>query len=428
MWTEKQLTFDAKNHDLDDNYNFSPDGQWLVYDIRDEGGIGDNPAIEKVNVKTGEMVTVYEVPNQAPYGPGCGAMNYHPTENKLVFIHGLFNCTPENPYQQWHRFGMIIDESNPDVPIIMDARDIVKPTTPGALSGGTHSHRWSADGQWIGFTYNDAHLATVEQKTGKKVNLRTVGVSHNTGPVSVEKLPSGENFDGAWFSALIVKVVPDPKPGSDQIIRADGDRWLGTYGYKITDGRMQQARTFLGHVKEKNGNTVKEVFVVDVPKRIDEPSEILALQGTDLYIPRGATQRRLTYTTEWKHAGVARVTSSENGSIISFLAKDAAGRYQIYFIPPTGGELAQVTHHQTTIQLEGGLRWQPGKNAISYLLDNTLMLYSVSEKKSYAISKQHKMTPFNLAWSHDGRVLAYNKILPTGGQNYKQVFVLRKSN
>jgi len=52
---EIQLTMDTYyNHDLDNNDNFSPDDQWLVYDTRTEsGGIGACGKIEKVNVQTG---------------------------------------------------------------------------------------------------------------------------------------------------------------------------------------------------------------------------------------------------------------------------------------------------------------------------------------------------------------------------------------
>ncbi len=30
----KQITFDSKNHELDNNDNFSPDGNWLCYNTR----------------------------------------------------------------------------------------------------------------------------------------------------------------------------------------------------------------------------------------------------------------------------------------------------------------------------------------------------------------------------------------------------------
>jgi hypothetical protein len=75
---EKQLTHDLSyNHDLDNNDNFSPDNQWLVYDTRtEEGGIAASAKIEKVNIETGEKKVLYELPNNAAMGPwrGCGEL------------------------------------------------------------------------------------------------------------------------------------------------------------------------------------------------------------------------------------------------------------------------------------------------------------------------------------------------------------------
>ena len=261
---EVQLTFDTnKNHDLDNNDNFSPDDRWLVYDTRTEiGGIGECRTIEKVNVKTGEIVVLYETQNAGEYGPGVGAVSYSHTENKAVFIHGLLNCNAERPYAQWRRTGVIVDESQPGKPIFMDARDVTSPFTPGALRGGTHRHEWSGDGQWIGFTYNDAIMKALEDRTGEHWNLRTIGVSKRIRTVKVDHDPAGENNSGEWFSVLVVKVVPNPKPESDEISHAADDSWVGMRGYRKPDGTWQRARAFLGTVRNTKGESVKEVFVV----------------------------------------------------------------------------------------------------------------------------------------------------------------------
>ena len=52
---EKLVTEDlTKNHDLDNNDNFSPDGKWLVYDTRNEKtAIAGCSSIERVNIETG---------------------------------------------------------------------------------------------------------------------------------------------------------------------------------------------------------------------------------------------------------------------------------------------------------------------------------------------------------------------------------------
>ena len=137
---EKQITNDLSyNHDLDNNDNFSPDNHWLVYDTRtEEGGIAASAKIEKVNVETGEKKVLYVLSNNAEWGPGAGAVSYSPVDNSVVFIHGLMSLTKENPYQQWRRTGVIINDAAPNVPVFMDARDITPPYTKGALRGGTH--------------------------------------------------------------------------------------------------------------------------------------------------------------------------------------------------------------------------------------------------------------------------------------------------
>eukprot|EP01034_Spumella_vulgaris_P041306 gene41306-51145_t len=52
--------------------------------------------------------------------------------------------------------------------------------------------------------------------------------------------------DQALVPALVVRVVPEPEPGSDEISHAVSDSWVGTHGYRRTDGKMQIARAFLG--------------------------------------------------------------------------------------------------------------------------------------------------------------------------------------
>ncbi|HPX40776.1 MAG TPA: DUF3748 domain-containing protein, partial [Candidatus Hydrogenedentes bacterium] len=53
---ERQITTSAKNHNLDNNDNFSPDGRFLCYDTRETvgSGIGNGQTIEKVELATGE--------------------------------------------------------------------------------------------------------------------------------------------------------------------------------------------------------------------------------------------------------------------------------------------------------------------------------------------------------------------------------------
>ena len=196
-YPEKQITLDSGyNHDLDNNDNFSPDNQWLVYDTRtDIGGISASAKVEKVNVNTGEKRVLYQIEDNQEFGPGVGAVSYSPIKNEIVFIHGMSNSSENNPYQQWRRTGVIVNENDIERPIFMDARDIDFPFTKGALRGGTHRHEFSGDGNWIGFTYNDALMQALEKSTGEKHNLRTIGVSKRGIKVKAGANTKGENIN-----------------------------------------------------------------------------------------------------------------------------------------------------------------------------------------------------------------------------------------
>ncbi|MCF2500297.1 DUF3748 domain-containing protein [Dyadobacter chenhuakuii] len=428
---EKQVTQDYDyHHDLDNNDNFSPDGKWLVYDTRtDSGGIAESAKIEKVNIETGEKKVLFEIKNNQIWGPGAGAVSYSPVRQAVVFIHGLANSTKEHPYQQWRRTGVIIEDANPNVPIYMDARDVTFPFTPGALRGGTHRHEWSGDGKWIGFTYNDAILKALEDATEQKRNLRTIGVSTKIKPVNVNK--NEENVSGEWFSALVVRVVPNPKPGSDQISHAAGDSWVGTNGYLLKNGEKQLARAFIGVVKNKSGQDVSEVFIVDIPNDITQPGELGPLEGTrdDFPMPpKGASQTRLTFTAETKFPGCTGIVrSSPDGTSLAYLAKDKNGVEQIFLISPLGGEPRQLTAHESNVS--GNVRWRPDGKAVGYIHEGSITICKIGdapfEQKFVKITQPTNPAPSNLVWSPDGKTLAFNRLVQKEGKPAsQQIFVI----
>jgi len=432
-YPEKQITKDfGYNHDLDNNDNFSPDNQWLVYDTRtDIGGIAASAKVEKVNVNTGEKRVLYQIKDNREFGPGVGAVSYSPVINEIVFIHGLSNSTEDNPYQQWRRTGVIVNENDIERPIFMDARDIDFPFTKGALRGGTHRHEFSGDGNWIGFTYNDAVMQALEKSTGEKHNLRTIGVSKRGIKVKVGLNTKGENVDGEWFSAVVVKVVPNPKPGSDEISHAAGDSWVGKKGYVKPNGIRQRARGFIGTVKDKNGKNVDEVFVVDFPENIETEGDCGPIPGTNENLPmppKGTVQKRLTFTANTNQPGcIGIVRSRSDGSLMAFLAKDSNGINQIFMINPNGGEMSQVTFQKTDVF--GSFRWHPDGKSIIYTCQGSIQICSISsdafEKRNKVISKPSKESPTNLVVSHDGNTLAFNRMIGFKGKSSKQIFVIK---
>ena len=433
--TEIQLTNDSsKNHDLDNNDNFSPDGKWLVYDTRTGiGGIGGSPSVERINIESGENQVLFGVKDNHDFGPGAGAASYNPLTNRVIFIHGLEVCSAENPYQQWRRTGVMVDDNNPNVPILMDARDITFPYSPGALRGGTHRHEWSRDGKWVGYTYNDAIMKKFEDSTGIKWNLRTIAVSNKRHRVTVHPGHPDENVPGTWYSAVVVRVVPDPKPGSDEISNAASDSWIGTSGYTKPDGTLQVARAFIGKVNNKDGKPVDELFVVDIPDSLNVPGEFGPLEGTRTTFPmppKVTVQRRLTHTADTKFPGCGGVVrSSPDGKLISFIAADQNGVKQVFGIAPAGGSPIQLTNHPTDVQ--GAVRWSKDNQRILYIWDNSIVLTEVSdrpfEQRVKQITAKSEKPLSNLVWSNDEKTLAYNRLIPIEGkkETKQQIFVVK---
>lgn len=430
-----QITRGAYNHDLDNNDNFSPDGKWLVYDTRTPtGGIGGCPSIERVNIETGKTEELFVIHDNQSYGPGAGAVSYHPTENRVIFIHGLAFCSEKNPYQQWKRTGVMVDDNHPNFPLYLDARDVTLPFTPGALRGGTHRHEWSRDGKWVGFTYNDAILKALEDSTGNTRNLRTIGVSANLGPVGVDKSGEGENISGEWYSVLVVRVVPNPLPGSDEISHAASDSWVGTGSYLNKNGKMQIARAFIGKVRDKSNRPVDELFVVDIPDSIHQPGEFGPLEGTPESFPmppKGTVQRRLTFTADSSHPGCGGVVrSSSDGKSIAYLAADAKGVQQIFLISPDGGNSRQITEHPAGVQ--SGARWSPDNHSICYQSENSIVICKISddpfEQRIKRVTPVGREELSNIVWSADGKIIAFNKQVKAEGesQSWKQIFVVRR--
>jgi hypothetical protein len=313
----------------------------------------------------------------------------------------------------------------------MDARDITFPFTPGALRGGTHQHEWSSDGQWIGFTYNDAIMKSLEDRTGIHWNLRTIGVSCPIKSVKVDPDSADENNDGTHFSVLVVKVVPNPVPGSDEISHAADDSWVGTSGYQKPDGSWQRARAFIGTVRNRNNEPVKEVFIVDIPEKIDIPGADGPLEGTEttfLMPPKGTVQRRLTWTADSNHPGCSGFTRcSSDGKYIAFRAKDENGVDQVFFISPIGGVPMQITSHETPVQ--SAVRWQLDGNAIFYIWDNSIIKLKLNNggpAGNFQRLTQRTDEPlFNFIVAHNGKLIAFNRFVKFGKGKTKQIFILK---
>lgn len=427
------LTNDKYGHTLNASQVFSADDQWIFYDTRNEDThITRTGSIEKIHLSTGEIVTVYETKNQSLYGPGVGAVACHPSENKIIFIHGLINCDEQKPYGFTRRFGAIVKDGHASF-VHAEARTVSIPMVPGALRGGTHAHTWSGDGRWISFTYNDFQLEQLEKSTNGEVkDLRTIGVMAPLGNVAV--LPEdGENFSGNFFTTVAATVTERPRPGSDEIERAFDECWIGANGYSKADGsRQTHAIAYQGNVRDAANNLVTEVFVADVPDDITKAVTGKPLEGTLTTrpnVPAGLTQRRITFTADARYPGIQgprfRLRSSPDGSKIYFLMKDDDGVVQIFSVPVVGGSIKQITNFKQPVQVQFNVG--PDGKHLSVIVDNSVWLVNVDTGVAtrLTVPTGNEEAPVGGAiWNHKGNMLAYNRYKGNGDNRFLQIFIL----
>ncbi|MBT3198710.1 MAG: DUF3748 domain-containing protein [Phycisphaerales bacterium] len=437
---EVQVTFDYKGHYLNHTNCFSSDDKWIVYDTRlGPGTIARSGVIEKVNIRTGEMMVVYRTPNQNEFGPGAGAAGWNPVNDRIVFTRGLLGSNSLKPYGPWRRGGVIVDASDPTKAIHADGRDITPRFTPGALRGGTYGHTWSGDGKWISFTYHDMVLGMLGKAQRKRLDLRTIGVMAPIRAVKVDRDAEGENIDGEMFSVLAVRVNGDMKRQGDEIDRAYNPSWVGVNGYVKPDGsRQKRALAFQGIVLNDESESVAEVFIVDLPDRIDTPGDHGPLQGTPTMRPmppKGAAQRRLTDNTKRKYPGIQGplhwLKSSADGKWIAYLAKDDNGASQIHLVSPNGGKSIQLTNNKWA--LDSPFDWSPGGRYIAYAMDNSIFVTDTKPGETFGRTTRitertdddRKPESHAVVWSNRGDMIAFSRRIKHADIRWPQIFIVK---
>ncbi len=408
---ERQVTTASHGH-IVANYNiWSPDSKWIAYDCRNKGEAFDATRIECVNADTGEVRCIYEARN----GATCGVATWHPGKKRVVFILG-----PDNPARDWsyapsRRRGLVVDLDHPGEGRALDAMNYAPPFAPGALRGGSHVHVFDGAGEWVSFTYDDEILRCAGGRDGAEPNQRNIGVAAPFGPVRVNR-NHPRNHDGGWFAFVASKTVAVPAPGSDEISQAAEEGWIGANGYIRADGsRQRRALAFQGMVTARNGHRHAEVFVLDLP---EDPTIAggAPLQGTGTTRPsppRGAVQRRITYTDDRKHPGIQGprhwLRSSPDGAAIAFLMKDDSGTSQLHIISPHGGGIRQVTRNPWAIT--STFTWSPDGRWIAYAMDNSIFVTEVTSGRAHRLTARTEDadSPHRSAcvFSPDGRRIAY---------------------
>ena len=403
----KQLTFASRHHQLTNTNVWTPDSQYLVFDVRPSGASFTSETIERVNVYTGEVEVVY----RASQGAHVGVVTVNPQPpERYVFIHG-----PENPDETWqydfhHRRGVVVENG---VASNLDAMDITPPFTPGALRGGSHVHVWSPDGSRLSFTYNDH----VMHEYDAAKDLRNVGIALPFGPVTPTKQHPRE-YDGSHYCVLVSRTTPNPQPESDEINRAYEEGWVGSKGYRKPDGSQQRwALAFIGDTLSASGNKVSELFIVDLPdeKEAYFQAGIEPIEGTKTSLPAPPAhvqQRRLTFTHQRRYPGLATqprhwVRSSPDGSLLAFLMRDDSGVVQMYVLSPNGGEPRQLTHGQDDIQ--SAFNWHPHGQMLGFVQNNQIVLVDANNGAITPLTQPGSDVPSAdaVVFSPDGKHIAW---------------------
>jgi hypothetical protein len=240
------------------------------------------------------------------------------------------------------------------------------------------------------------------------------------------------NHDGQYFTVLVARTTANPKPGSDEIKKAFEEGWVGTNGYLRADGtRQKRALAFQGHVVTDKGETISEIFIVDLPENLTVPGDG-PLAGTETRMPsppKGVTQRRLTYTAARKFPGVQGprhwLRTSPDGSQIAFLMKDDDGVVQLWTVSPNGGAPLRVTKNPWSIA--STFTWSPDGRQIAHVLDNSVGVTEVSSGRTIRVTQRfadvESPRPEACVFSPDGRKVAYVRRVASDGGIFNQIFL-----
>lgn len=416
LMSEQQVSFSEKNHALDNNDNFSPDDRFLCYDTRGtvfNSDLANCQSIEKIELATGKETVLWmpESVTGEQAAPGVAAVSWHPSENKVAFIHGpMLNEVEERGYYGIrNRNGAEVSADGAGHFQWLDKRAVAtdRPTISGAHRGGTHRHEYSKDGLRIGFTYDDFLCLEYDRTIGyMEPNL---------------KAPKGASH----YFAVLLKPAQKGKSKAGEIERAFGDSWLGRKG---------TMRAFVGKVRAENGRDYQQdLFVADVPENIVITT---AYSGDATHFPeppKGVSIRRLT------HAGGVSgiVRGSADGRYIAYLAKDKSGINQLWIIVAEGSDQAMqkklLPHQVSSFRSDASdLRWHPSGNWIFCLVDGNLLASYVQQGphfgKAFWLTDDSKQRS-QLVVSNNGQLVAYNMEVDNGesdtSTSFLQIFTLQ---
>lgn len=426
-YQEQQITFDKRNHQLTNINVWTPDSQWLVFDVRPNSVSFTGLTIERVNIKTQQQKQIYCAKNGAYVGVATVSSENPP---RYAFIHG-----PEDPDKNWHydfhhRQGVIVSDIRTNVAENIEAMCITPPFLAGALRGGTHVHVFSPDNSRLSFTYNDH----VMHECDPALDLRNVAIAIPYHAINVGILGHKKHqreYSGHYYCVVISETTPKPKPGSDEISRAYEEGWIGQNGYERVNGEKQRwAIAFIGDTYSLDGKVVAEIFIVDLPESAEQYAIAgdKPIQGTETSMPappKGIKQRRLTYTHQRKYPGVVNqprhwLRSTPDGSKIGFLMKDDRGIVQFWLVSPVSGAMQQIT--QSAWDIQSAFSWDSQGRYVAFICDNSVMLCEIPGGKLIRLTDRSDVPPSGdaVVISPDDSNIAYLRNI----DGYQQIFIV----
>lgn len=229
----------------------------------------------------------------------------------------------------------------------------------------------------------------------------------------------------------MTQVTDQPKPGSNDIDRAFDETWIGRNGYRKADGaRQKRALAFQGNVRNQANQTITEVFVLDLPDDLSKAVPNQPLAGTATTRPNppaGVTQRRITVSERGIEGPRHWLRTTPGGSLIGFLAKDSAGRIQVFGVSPNGGPVRQLTHQSFPVQTS--FNFSPDGQQVAYVADNSVFTTDLKTGIFHRLTPKSsdEERPINgVIWSNKGDRLVYNRYVTSSQGRYVQIFELSR--
>ncbi len=413
IMNEKQITCLDKNHALDNNDNFSPDDKFLCYDTRGtvyNENLANCKSIEKIEISTGKETVLYEPESVTgeQAAPGVAAVSWHPSENKVIFIHGPLLVKlkdvaimelPTVPV--WKSVPMEWEQPRKWICAMWSPTGQLFPEHNVAELTGMNITK---SGNRIGFTYDDFLLTSYD---------RTIGYMEKNAAA-----PKGYTH----YFALILKPAEKEKSKPGEIEKAYGDSWVDPAG---------TMRAFIGKVRAENGiDYDTSLFVADIPETVDITTANSGSASEYPKPPNGIKIRRLT------HSGTVSgiVRGSFDGKYIAYLSQDENGIEQIYVIDAKGTGLSVEKEKQpqkvtSLTESASYVRWHPSKYWIFFVVNGNIAIASAKPGDSFGKTVELTNDTINkteLVVSHSGKLLAYNKIVKkeSSHKKWKQIFVL----